>query len=107
MVDLTAPVDDNGNININNQEKVVIDFFFEVSEGVPRDMTGRTLNLEVEGAVVIALTNGPETNQMQLTILPEALDGFLDRVVDYIVIDRTADIDEIMAEGRLTVRGWA
>ena len=109
MINIQAPttLDSRGNLSIHAQQgaNILIEFFNDAN--APVDMTGRTVVFETQNSIRITLVAGTNSNEMILPILQGDLDAVLNKVTNFVVLDETDAVHELLWQGQITVRGWA
>lgn len=94
-------VDAEGNLHVHNQQGAILNFGFE---GI--DVSARTYWFEMEQGIRIQLTNGAATDQKVLTISQGELSVGLDKISEYVIVDETDAVHELVLEGKIHVRGF-
>lgn len=105
MKNLTPFIDDRGNMHVHGREGGVAVFEFQDEDGTPRNMSGASVFFEVKGFRK-ALQAGDTTSQMILIIERGDLNAYLNKTVDYVVLDETGTVPHVIIEGKLVVSGW-
>lgn len=106
MASRSFPVVDGNNIIIHNKERVEVPVLFYDHLGAEVNMTGKQVFFETSMGLRKSLTPGLNPFQMVLVLDRGELETHKGKLVTYTIIDETANIYQLMADGQIIVRGW-